>query len=121
VIVEDDRVALIERHRDGLHYYVVPGGGVEPGETFEQAAIREASEELGVGVQLGPIALDVDFGGRQVYFEARIIRGTLSETPFDELKQRGTYVPRWVPLADLPHIDVRPPEIRDWISPRSRS
>ncbi|NJC97617.1 MAG: DNA mismatch repair protein MutT, partial [Anaerolineae bacterium] len=37
VLIEDDRVALIERHRAGLDYYVFPGGGVDEGETQEQA------------------------------------------------------------------------------------
>jgi 8-oxo-dGTP diphosphatase len=49
ILIEDDKVALIERHRAGLEYYVLPGGGVDEDETPEQAAVREAREELGVG------------------------------------------------------------------------
>ncbi len=48
VLIEDNKVALIERHRAGLDYFVFPGGGVDEGETPEQAAVREAMEELGV-------------------------------------------------------------------------
>ena len=31
--------------------YVVPGGGVDPGESLEDAAIRESKEELGVSIK----------------------------------------------------------------------
>jgi len=58
VIVQAGRVALIKRVRAGRTYYLFPGGGVEEGETPEQAAIREAHEELGVEVELGEPRFD---------------------------------------------------------------
>jgi 8-oxo-dGTP diphosphatase len=43
---------LLFRHQDpaGTLFWATPGGGLEPGESFEQAARREALEELGVRV-----------------------------------------------------------------------
>jgi 8-oxo-dGTP pyrophosphatase MutT (NUDIX family) len=39
----------------GQDYWATPGGGVEEGETFEQAAIRELEEETGIRAEsVGP-------------------------------------------------------------------
>ena len=35
------------RHNEQM-FWATPGGGLEPGETFEHAALREAGEELGI-------------------------------------------------------------------------
>ncbi len=49
VITDDDgRVLLILR--DDVHVWALPGGRVEAGETFAEAAVREAREETGYEV-----------------------------------------------------------------------
>ncbi len=45
--VNGDQFVLIFRHKNGQDYYAIPGGGIEEGETPEEAAIREIQEELG--------------------------------------------------------------------------
>ncbi len=73
--------------------------------------MREAREELAVEVVLGAPLLELDFEGRQVYFEARVVSGSLSGEPFDEGTHRGTYLAVRVPLERLAGLDVRPPEL----------
>ena len=38
----------------GEAFWVMPGGGLDPGETFEGAARREVHEETGLAVTVGP-------------------------------------------------------------------
>jgi 8-oxo-dGTP pyrophosphatase MutT (NUDIX family) len=46
----EDGLLLIERADDG--YWALPGGLVDVGETFVQAAVREAKEETGYDVEV---------------------------------------------------------------------
>lgn len=46
----DGNIALIHAKNEG--YYTLPGGGVEPDETYEQGIIRECKEEIGCDVEI---------------------------------------------------------------------
>jgi 8-oxo-dGTP pyrophosphatase MutT (NUDIX family) len=57
ILIDQDRRVLYLRAvqpRSGRTFWVMPGGGLEPGETFEEAACREAQEESGCSFRLGP-------------------------------------------------------------------
>jgi 8-oxo-dGTP diphosphatase len=114
VIVEDGRVALIERVRDQRTYFKFPGGRVEDGESPQQAAVREAHEELGVSVELGDlICVAYRKGREQRYYLATIAGGTFGTGRGTEMMTsgttaKGTYRPVWVDLTSLTELDVRP-------------
>jgi 8-oxo-dGTP diphosphatase len=55
-IFRDGRVLIVRRGRPPAHgLYTLPGGGVELGETLEEAVIREVREET--GLVIAPLAL----------------------------------------------------------------
>ena len=119
VIVENGRVALIERVRDRRTYFVFPDGGVEGGESPQQAALREAHEELGVSVELGDlISVAYRDGREQRYYLASIVEGTFGMGQGTEMMTsgttaKGTYRPVWVDLTTLTELDVRPRALSD--------
>lgn len=121
VLIEDNKVALIERHRAGLHYFVFPGGGVDEGESPEQAAVREAMEELGVRVAITQKVAEVQLGpkSRQVYFLVNQIGGEFGTGTGEEFTdsnpghpQQGIYIPIWMPIEELPqHTNIYPADL----------
>jgi len=111
VLIQDGNVALIERHRAGLVYFVFPGGGVDESESPEQAAIREAMEELGIEVAIKQKLAEVRLGhkSRQVYFLAEQIGGEFGTGTGEEYTdadpnspEEGIYIPVWMPIEKLP-------------------
>lgn len=115
VVVRDEgRVALIRRVRAGHTYFVFPGGGIRRGETPADAASREAHEELGLAVVLGPRLLIEEYRGEtKHFFSALAVGGQFGTGTAEELRtsgttDRGTYEPVWMEVTDLLHYDVRP-------------
>ena len=117
IIVRNQHIALIKRQREGRVYYVIPGGGREPGETPQQTAIRESLEELGLNVSIERLLARVTFHGRdQFFFSARVTGGHFGTGIGPEMiglypPERGTYTPVWVPLKEVQNIELFPPSI----------
>jgi ADP-ribose pyrophosphatase YjhB (NUDIX family) len=106
VVIEDDRILLLNQDTDTGRAWSLPGGKVEEGETLAAALIREMSEETGLQVEPGRLLYVCDHlpgdGTHVVHltFEARRIGGTAGDVTagLDTRPIRGV---EFVKLANL--------------------
>ena len=111
VVLDGAQVLLIKRgHAPLKGQWSLPGGGVEIGETLEQAIAREVLEETGLTIDVGPMVevldrISRDADGRVehhfvlVDFVCRPSGGVLRGASDAEDAA-------WVALADLPRYGV---------------
>ena len=110
---DDDAVLLVHFHfASGAQVWALPGGGIEPGESVEEAIRRELAEEVGVHrFELGPevwtrthvFELSPEFDGQH----ERVFLVRLDEPPgepgltVDELRAESVDASRWWTPAEL--------------------
>ena len=105
VIVRDGTVLLIRRRqKEGTLLWALPSGGVEPGETAEQAAERETQEEVGLTVHAQSVLgerIHPATGRRMIYVactpdegEPRVVdTDEIDELAWAKKSQLDEYVP----------------------------
>lgn len=109
IIIYNDKILLIERVRDGLHYFSIPGGGIESGETSEAAVKREIAEEITITIEVGRQVYEWHEGERTHYFYlCEYIAGAPHLKVNSEEAGKGpdnTFKPLWAQLSDLKNVE----------------
>ena len=107
LIWDGDRFLICQRPKKkarGLLWEYV-GGKVEPGETKQEALIRECREELDVTISVGDVFMDVvheypDITVRLTLFHASIAEGTIRLLEHNAIA--------WITPAEIPDYDFCP-------------
>lgn len=103
LIRDNDRFMICQRpsHKSNSLLWEFVGGKVEPGETKEQALIRECREELDVTLAVGKEFFDVvheypDITVHLTLFEAVITSGTPKALEHNDI--------RWITADEIPNF-----------------
>jgi ADP-ribose pyrophosphatase YjhB (NUDIX family) len=101
----ENRIFLVKSTYQRFHPWGMPGGGLEYGESAEEAVIREVEEETGLCVVVEKLLLTKTFAPDKfaLYFLCVVRDGEF--TPSDEVSEFGYFSPDNLP-------DIRP---RDFI------
>lgn len=104
VLLVHDNHALVVKNWLGAGGWALPGGGIEPNESPEQAAIREIQEELGFAIEPGalkPLGIHVaiERGGLKSKYHLFIVE--LLERPDLVIKTDEIVGHKWVAITEL--------------------
>lgn len=128
MVCRNGKLLLVEQNLKGRDFFNLPGGGIEEGETPEEAALRELEEETGVtGKILRPLAVEYkpDLESRIFTFLVEIppnavpVKGSDPELSFEEQTILDV---KWLSLQEIAERDraylfgaglMRVPEFHD--------
>ena len=81
------------------------GGKVEPGETKEQALIRECREELAVTLSVGDVFMDVTHEYPDLTVHLTLFNSTIAEGEPQKLEHNDI---QWITPSEIPNYDFCP-------------
>jgi ADP-ribose pyrophosphatase YjhB (NUDIX family) len=115
VVVDGDQVLVVKRHKRGRNYAVLPGGGVEEGETAAQAALRELHEETTLLAEIDRLLWTGRHNNRPAwYFLMTAIQGhaELSGSEASENRPDNSFELHWITADQVAELGLHPPDIR---------
>ena len=81
------------------------GGKVEPGETKEQALIRECQEELGITLSVGEVFMDVVHEYPDITIRLTLLNATIAEGVPQKLEHNDI---RWITVDEIDQYSFCP-------------
>ena len=117
ILDQEKNILLIHRFFKNREYYVLPSGGVENGESIEQAALREIKEETSLDATLGKKVFEFynEFDKRiNVFFLVTEFTGTpqLGGPEAVRNSKEDSYVLEWHSINEIKKLNLVPEEVK---------
>ncbi len=121
LVIKNDCILMMHRVNNGNEYWVLPGGGLEDGETLEGATLRELKEETSIEATVKEKVLDFvdDKGDQHVVFLCNYLSG---EAKLDENSEEANnkdlnqlYDPQWVSIEKIKELTMYPIKEKEYL------
>ncbi len=111
------KLLLIRRIKNNKTYWVVPGGGVETGESFETAARREVYEEIGfISDNIEEFVTIYVEDACEKYFLATVddtFEFVIQGEEAGRCNELNQYIPEWISIDELGSIKLLPFQLKE--------
>ena len=104
IVIKDDKILLLKTRIGDREDYELPGGGIEEGETPEDAAIRELFEETGIKGEVVRLASKYYNGFAEEYnysFLVKMVEGNLTQQYNIEGEKNYIQAVEWKKLSEI--------------------
>jgi 8-oxo-dGTP diphosphatase len=107
LIWDGDKFMICQRpaHKARGLLWEFVGGKVEPGETREQALVRECQEELAITVNVGAVFMDVTHEYPDLTVHLTLFYATIAEGRPQRLEHNDI---RWITVDEIPQYNFCP-------------
>ena len=107
LIWDDDKFMICQRpvHKARGLLWEFVGGKVEPGETKEQALIRECREELAVTISVGDVFMDVTHEYPDLTVHLTLFNATISKGKTQKLEHNDI---QWITPSEIQNYEFCP-------------
>ena len=109
IIVKDNRIFATQRgygeFKDGWEF---PGGKIEPGESAQEALVREIREELDVDIRVGKLLETVEYDYPEFHLTMHCF---ICELLSEEIVLKEHEDARWLKKEELDTVDWLPADV----------
>lgn len=125
IIIRNNKIILIKRTVGKRIYWVIPGGKVEENETFKEALVREAEEELNIKIKVNKLLVKLNCmksgleDYKEYFYLCEIVSGEPKKGNGPEYQNdtyyKGRYDIEWREIEKLDKINIQPEIIKNII------
>lgn len=109
IIQKENKILATKRgYGEFINMWEFPGGKIEPGETKEQALVREIKEELNIEINVDKFAIDIEYQYPNFYLFMSCFMCSIKEGSIELLEHNDG---KWITKEELNTLNWLPADI----------